>query len=247
MKKVLLSIVLVGLLLVMGAALQAATTTLSTTDDAEIDQHANWASDTRGIPHLNWGHTATELKVKVYGDDYYTTGLRQDVMLKWDVSGLGTDAVTNATLAMSGWDASDGPINVYGIIAAPNSWAETNVTWNSWAATSYNLVLLGQMYSSGPAAAVGDSTFSSVALTSFVQSWVDGSVANNGLILKIDVPNPVSGTIGDSFSAKEELSYGHAPQLIVTQIPEPTTIILLAGGLLSIVGRKRSELYLQQK
>ncbi|MEN6385201.1 MAG: DNRLRE domain-containing protein [Phycisphaerales bacterium] len=236
---VLLRMFLVMILLSTAASLQAAAiTTLSTTDDAEIDQHANWASDTRGIPHLNWGHNATELRVKVYGDDYYTTGLRQDVMLKWDVSGISSEPISNVSLNMAGWDGSDGPINVYGIIAAPNSWAETNVTWNSWANTTYSLVLLGQMYSSGPWAQVGDSAFSSSALTSFVASWVDGTVANNGLILKLDVANPSAGTLGDSFSAKEELGYGHAPQLMITQVPEPTTITLLACGLLGLIKRK---------
>jgi hypothetical protein len=239
--RVLLSMVLAGVLLMMGSAVQAATTTtLSTTDDAEIDQHMNWASDTRGIPHLNWGLPATELRVKLYGGDYYTTGLRQDVMLKWDVSSLTTDAVSDVTLNMSGWDGSDGAIDVYGIVAAPNSWAETNVTWNSWAATSYSLVLLGQMYSAGPAATNGDSIFSSADLTAWVQSWANGTVANNGLILKLSGPNPETGTRGDSFSSRQETSYGHAPQLVITQVPEPATLALLAGGLLSLVRRRRA-------
>ena len=159
-------------------------------------------------------------------------------MLKWDVSALNSDPISNVSLSMSGWDGSDGPINVYGIIAAPNSWAETNVTWNSWANMSYSLMLLGQMYSSGPWAQVGDSAFSTPELASFVASWINGSVANNGLILKLDLPNPTSGTLGDSFSSKEETGYGHAPQLVITQIPEPTTITLLACGLFGLIKRK---------
>ena len=237
--RVLLSMALVGLMLVMGSAVQAATI-LSTTDDAEIDQHVNWASATRGIPHPEWSHPATELMVKLYGDDYSPTGMRQDVMLKWDVSGLTTDAVSAVTLAMAGWDYADSAIDVYGIDAAANSWAESNVTWDSWQATTKSLTYLGQMTQAGPYSVVGDTTFSSAALTALVQSWVDGSLTNNGVILKLSGPNPATGIIGDSFSAKEELSYGHAPQLIVTQVPEPTTCVLLAGGLLSLVRRRRA-------
>jgi len=102
---------------------------------------------------------------------------------------------------------------------------------------------LGQMYSAGPYALFGDSTFSSSALTALVQSWIDGTLANNGLILKLSGPNPNSPgapyIIGDSFSSREEGTYAHAPQLVITQVPEPATLILLAGGFLFLGKRQR--------
>jgi hypothetical protein len=226
--------VLMGVLMILVSTTQAATTTLGTTDDACIDQHSNWAGDTKGIPHLNWGWDGTELNVKIYTPDYGY--LRQDVMLKWDVSSLiATDAVTDVTLKMAGWDYSDGPIDVYGI--ALGDWDETTVTWNNWVATTKSLVLLGQLTCAGPANAFGDTIFSDPDLTAWVQSWVDGSQSNYGLILK------KAGTEagGDSFSAHEDTwSYGHAPQLVITQVPEPATLVLLAGGLLSLIRRRRA-------
>jgi hypothetical protein len=78
-----------------------------------------------------------------------------------------------------------------------------------------------------------------------VQGWVNGSVNNNGLILKLSGPNPNTPgspyTIGDSFSAHEDpWSYGHAPQLVITQVPEPATMTLIAAGLLSLARRRRA-------
>ena len=199
----------------------AATTILTSSEDAPIDQHQNWAGDTKGIPHLNWNWTANELRPMLYGNDSYISGLRQDVLIKWDFSSIpSTDVITNVTMEMSGWDNPDGVIDVYGI--QEGSWTEDTVTWNSWAATPQNLVLLGQLTEAGPAATAGETIFSNQNLTQWVKNWINQSQTNNGIILKMSGTNPPIGSIGDSFSAKEEASvtgYGHAPQLVIQHVP----------------------------
>jgi hypothetical protein len=234
MKNRVLHIFMIGILMILGSQLQAVEVTLNSTDDAEIDQHVNWRGDTKGIAHLNWGWDASQLRVQIYDPSY--GNIASHALIKWDVTGIASNAAINSvTLEMSGWDGSDGPIDVYGI--AVGSWEEETVTWNSWAATTQSLVLLGQLYCAGPANAVGQTTFSSNDLASWVQSWVNGSQANNGIILKMHDDGSAGG---DSFSSKEDpWSYGHAPQLkIAYQVPEPTTLILLAGGMLSIFRRR---------
>ncbi|MEN6386347.1 MAG: DNRLRE domain-containing protein [Phycisphaerales bacterium] len=199
----------------------AATTILTSSEDAPVDQHQNWASATKGIPHSNWNWTANELRPMLYGDDHYVAGLRQDVLIKWDFSTMpATDIITNVTMEMSGWDNPDGVIDVYGI--QEGSWTEDTVTWNSWATTPQTLVLLGQLTEAGPAAVAGETIFANANLTQWVKNWINGNQANNGIILKMSGPNPATGTIGDSFSAKEEASgtaYGHAPQLVIQHVP----------------------------
>ncbi len=198
---------------------QATTSVIDASEDAPVDQHQNWAGDTKGIPHLNWGWTATELRPMLYSNDYYVPGLRQDVLIKWDLSSIpATDVITAVTLEMSGWDNPDGIIDVYGI--ETGDWSEATVTWNNWASTPQSLVLLGQLASAGPAITAGNAIFSNTNLAAWVEDWKAGSQPNYGIILKMSGTNPpVSPSIGDSFSAREETAYGHAPQLIIQHIP----------------------------
>ena len=235
--RLLLNMVLVGVLLVMGSTVQATDVTLDATEDAEIDGHVNWRNDPKGIPNAGWLHPATELPVKIYDPIDYPGAEAAHSMIKWDVSSIpSSDVVTAVTLEMSGWDWSDGPIDVYGIEVG--DWAEATVSWNSWAATTKSLALLGQLASAGPASVTGQTQWSDADLTALVQDWVDGDQANYGIILKKAGTTP--GV--DSFSSREDTwASGHAPQLKIThEIPEPITAVLLVGGILTLARRRRS-------
>jgi len=190
------------------------TMTLDAIEDAEIDSHINWRNGTKGIPHPEWSHDASELRVSTYDPvsepDPNTTATH--VLIKWDVSAIhASDTVTSATLEMSGWDYSDGPIEVYGI--ETGDWDEATITWNNWASTTQSLVFLGHMVSAGPAAASGPTIFSNSELADWVQKWVNGSQGNYGLILIMSEDGTPGG---DSFSSRDSLTYGHAPQLKIT-------------------------------
>jgi hypothetical protein len=226
--RIFVNLILMGVLVVMGSTLQAVTTTLNATDDAEIDGHVNWRGDTKGIPHPEWSHAATELRVRIYDPIDYPDANASYVLLKWDVSAItATDAITAVTLEMSGWDGSDGPIDVYGIKVG--DWDESTVTWNNWAATTQSLVLLGQLTCVGSADMYGQTTFSDPDLTALVRQWIVGSQNNYGLILKKSGSAPG----GDSFSSREDTwASGHAPQLIIAHEPAAAagTISLDAVG-----------------
>ena len=195
---------------------QTTTNTINASEDAEIDGHANWRGDTKGIPHSEWGWDASELRVRIYDPIDYPGADASHALIKWNFSSISaTDIVTAATLEMSGWDGSDGPIDVYGIELG--AWSESTVTWNSWATTTQNLVLLGQLACVGPANTAGQTTFSDPDLTAWVQDWVSGSQSNYGLILKMHDDGTPGG---DSFSSREDTwSYGHAPQLVIQHVP----------------------------
>lgn len=194
---------------------EATISTIDASDDAEIDWHINWRADTKGIPHPEWSHDASELRVRIYDPNQYTGAQGSHVLIKWDFAGIpATDVIVAVTLEMAGWDNPDGMIDVYAI--AEGDWDESTVTWNSWEATPKSLVLLGQLSSSGPANTSGNTIFSNPNLTELVQEWISGNQANYGLILKMSGTAPV----GDSFSSHEDTwESAHAPQLVIYHLP----------------------------
>jgi len=196
---------------------QATTSLIDASEDAEIDGHVNWRSSPKGVPNAGWGHTATELKIQIYDPVAYPGADASHTLVKWDLSSIsGTDVVTAVTLEMSGWDYSDGAIDVYAIEVG--DWAEATVSWNSWAATDKTLVFLGQLTCAGPANTAGQTAFSNPELMAWVLDWISGVQNNYGLILKMhDDGSPG----GDSFSSHEDTWIsGHAPRLIIQHIPE---------------------------
>jgi hypothetical protein len=190
-------------------------TELEATDDAEIDEHVNWAGSPKG--------DSNELRPMLYGNDYYTTGLSQEVLIKWDVSSVPvTDTVVGVTLELSGWEPCDRPIYVYGIEVG--DWNEATITWNNWELTTKSLVFLGQFTSAGLVSTNGPTKFSDHDFTDIVQKWVNGDKANHGLILKMSGENPVTGILGAGFSSHEDADY-NAPRLIVYHRPSDVMVL----------------------
>jgi len=217
----------IAVLALAGTAAQATTTIISTTNDAEIDEHVNWANDTKGVPHPEWGHTAAELRVQKRDPNEYAGGPQSQVLIKWDVSSIpSTDVVTNVTMQLVGWDWSNGPIDVYGIQVG--DWDESEVTWNNWQGRTTSLVLLGSFTQSDPPGTV--TNFSDPDLTAWVQDWVDGDQPNYGVILiRQDLETPG----GDSFSAHEDTydpNVYFAPRLVIEHTSGTTGPIQLLAS-----------------
>jgi hypothetical protein len=191
------------------------TTRLIAADDSWLDQHPNWAGDTKGIPHPEWGWTAAELHVGTLDPNGYAMAYESQVLIKWDLSTItSTDVVTDVVLELVANDSPDGPIEVYGV--AQGSWEEDNVTWNNWDAMAKTLTYLGSLTLSSTGNPVN---YSDPNMTAWVQKWVNGQQANNGILLKWAGP---IGT-GDSFSSHEDIydpNIYFGPKLSVSHIPQ---------------------------
>ncbi len=122
-------------------------------------------------------------------------------LVQWDVSSIPAGStVTSVSVTFNYTDASSGTYNIY---SQDTAWTEGSVTWND---LNQGGTLLGTV----PPLTFGLGTHvlhaSGVAL---VQGWVDGSIPNNGLIIRTGGTN--NGIMMDS---KE--SAGPPPTLEVT-------------------------------
>jgi hypothetical protein len=122
--------------------------------------------------------------------------------IQFDLSDLGSGVtgsnVSKATLILyTDFVLASGTMDVYQV---NGSWSEGKITWN-------NAPMLGtKLYSAVSATSTG---YLSLDLTSTVQSWLNGTLANNGIALV-----PSSGSkISVSFDSKENILTSHAAQL----------------------------------
>jgi len=200
-KVVLVTMCSVTLSLLAGTAAQAATTILDAVADAEIDQET---------PDTALG-SATSIRVENRDPIINPPGNVSWGLFKWDLSGIAPGGVADVTLSIPQLDSGVGSVYVYGI--QEGDWDESTVTWNNYVGTE-TLVLLGEMFSLPWLASNPDAnltTFNDPNLTAWVQSWVDGTQANYGLLFKW------AGTqeaVGDTFLAREH-SLNYPAELII--------------------------------
>ncbi len=110
-------------------------------------------------------------------------GLFGEVMsvVNWDVSGIPTNAtVQSVSITMDYYDASSGDYHFY---EALTPWTEGTVTWNSFGGGSANVGT--DIIATVPGFSFDETEVNLTAQgLSLVQGWVDGSIPNNGLVLK---------------------------------------------------------------
>ncbi len=195
----------------------AVAATLAPTDDAFGYQSLNSTSFSGSAP-LNQFLPAGQT----------TTGHSTKSAVKFDVASLGVTAaeVTSATLSLlvisteaTGFGVSPdaaNPVTVNLSALGPGAWAEATATWDSIPAS------VGLYDSQVVNATNVVVTFD---VTALVQDWLNGSVANNGLLLEGALPVGALPTwYIPTFSSKEGT---YVPTLTV--VPEP------ASGLLALV------------
>ena len=101
-------------------------------------------------------------------------------VLQWDISAIPVDAVVqSANITLNLFDTSKGAYNIY---AAQVPWSQDTVTWNDLSAPSaIGNELLGTITPRINGENVIDLTSAGLSL---VQGWIDGSIPNNGIVIK---------------------------------------------------------------
>ena len=237
--RILLSLLaVVGLIVMSATAVQATSTSIDVSEDTEITNWPNWIDDARGeLPESGCCAFGGNLRVSI--DNFPNgawnppgSGYDSEVLMRWnDLSSIPAgDTITSVILRMELQDGFADAIDVNNITLG--SWTEAGTSWNDWVGQSTSDTPLGQL---DPPDGAGAKDFSSASLLSTVQGWHDGSLSNLGLILKWAGPT----TDGDSYASREHTTLA-APQLIITHIPEPSTALLLLGGLGSLLIGRRS-------
>jgi hypothetical protein len=168
-----------------------------------------------GDPDTGFG-TATTLLAD--GSDPADSLLDLSTLLLWDVSDIPSDAlVDGASLTINVTNVSSTGYEIYQVLA---NWQETSVTWNSAAAgtpwqspgasgaSDRGATVLGVVNG----AVTGSHTLAlNQAGLDVVQSWIDGSAANNGLVIADS-----SASNGLDFSSREAGGLLDRPKLSVT-------------------------------
>lgn len=108
-----------------------------------------------------------------------STGGNEYTLLKWNLSSIpAAAAVQTASLGINVSNKSAGTYNIY---QYNNTWVESGATWGNQTPDSY----LGPLVGTILATSTGTKTISlNAAGVAMVQGWVNGTVANNGLLIK---------------------------------------------------------------
>jgi alkaline phosphatase len=173
-------------------------------------------------PAGNFGNAAVLL---IDGDDPAGSGNDLSTLLRWDVSAIPPGStVRAASITLNVLNVSSGGYPVYEV---KRPWVESGASWSAYAtgaawevagamgAADRGTAVLGTVAPGG----LGLSTFSlNAAGVALVQSWVDGSAGNRGLI----IASP-GITDGADFDSSEATVAANRPKLTVKYLPPSAT------------------------
>ena len=208
--------------------------------DAEIRQESPDANFNNGT-----GDSAPGAEISVDGDDPGGSGLSSHGLVRFDLPNLNTlpgvplapgYQVVTATVFFDVDNTGNNP-EMY-VMAAASAWIESTVTWNSFGATPNDGIVVGTDTLGSVISFNGSGNKITIDVTQSVTDWYDGTVTNNGWGF---VP---TGTNGVDFDISEEGAPGEIdrPYLLIDfrPVPEPSTGLLAAGGLLALARRRRA-------
>jgi hypothetical protein len=143
-------------------------------------------------------------------------------LLRFDLSPIPAGAtITGASLQLYAWGWSgSGSVMTFGPYAVVRSTNLSQATWdearvgNSWAAAGCNSVGTDRRESpESSLTADSPQRWYAFHLTALVESWVNGSMANNGVLLRADDPTSTSTFY---FAAAEHSVAAERPRLVIT-------------------------------
>lgn len=156
-----------------------------------------------------------------------STGHDLKSAIQFDLSGLGLSGAQVQSATLDLWVVDSSSTGLGGISPTPGSpvlvdlhalaasWDPTTLTWATFPAS-------GALYSS--LSISGINQLVSFNVTSLVQDWLDGALANNGLVLTGNTPVGSSPNwVIPVFGAGPAVP---GPVLNITPVPEPSTVIL---------------------
>jgi hypothetical protein len=229
-------------------------TTINSTNDGMIDQHVNFSSDPLGVAGFNHSHGPGAAKQHIVvgrlANDYGSpvTGPSKVGLLKFDVSGLSGELITNAMLRLVQTVDADAPPNRSGAQFAATTevysinvgnYDESTSTWQNFIGGVDN-ASLNAFLTSGAITHVGTlangsspggqdgvggvADFVDIDLTELIQAWADGTKPNLGLMLinsaTLTGAPAAPGDIIVRYAAHENATHA-GPQLIISHAPLP--------------------------
>jgi len=162
-------------------------------------------------------------------------GTNHRVAIKFDVSSLAGEDIVGATLKLFQESSlSSVGMNIYQITT---DWNESDFQNG---ASGYPIPGKGPQVATWATTIDGEyNKISSADLTDLIRGWIDGTIANHGLLIETENYSSVNGLY---FTSREGAA-NQVPILDVEveQVPEPATILLAAAGLLglAIIVRRR--------
>jgi hypothetical protein len=130
--------------------------------DASVETH---------LPDNNYGTLS-------YGAVGYLTTNKLRAYFQFDLSSVPMNAVVvEAKLKIYQWLTYGTENFLIGIYPVTDSWDENTITWNLQPASSSTWEATAEVV-------VGTTTWQSLDIDGLVQSWIDGSITNDGLVLK---------------------------------------------------------------
>jgi len=169
--------------------------------------------------NTNYG-VATTLQVD--GDEPSGTGTDMSILLGWDISSIPSDAaVQSAAIYLNVLNVSSGPYYCYGLLRA---WEQVQATWNDALSSEAWAVSGAEGGSDRDSLPICTITAPGTGLLmielnsdglDLVQSWVDGSLANNGIVIADSATSD-----GADFDSSESTNVMNRPKLeIVYTVP----------------------------
>ncbi len=176
----------------------------SGTEDAELRETS---------PNLNNGNS-TSLNPDGSDSDPSNGSLGQIIVpISWDISTIpGNATVSSASISLNLTNISSGPYNLFQVLT--NSWTEGTVTWNSFGGATANVgsTVIG-IISTGQ---FGENIINlNSSGINMVQGWVDGSIPNNGIVIKTGGTNDgIDFNSSEASSGRPKLSITYTTPLV---------------------------------